>query len=262
MAHGFRLVRERSLANSKYEFNFIGNSHRAVVPVLQRYDAGYRLIGTGSYFIKPNIFITAAHLFEGEDIKPNDSFFIISEGSSNDPLKIIAIHKHESWDLAFMVLEQPGEKYFEGTDPIAVMNLAPEKDEIVAVFGYSHSTVDPNNVTEVNGDVVQIMQLRCKWELGAVLEIHDNGHRFLKGQCFETNILAEGRDSGAPMFNSSGFLVGLLSTSFAFEEGMPNSLCSSILDLADIPIGGMPIRELWNKTTRAAHCKMRRTFFP
>lgn len=258
MAYNFRLTRERSLASSNYEFEFIGNSRHAVVPVLQRYEAGYRIIGTGSYFIKPNIFITAAHIFEGDDIRPNDSFFIISEGSLDYPLEIIEIHKHETLDLAFMILEQKGEKYFEQINPLAVMNLPPLQNEIVAVFGYSHSIVDPNNAIEVEGEVMQPMRLRCKWELGGVLEIQNTGTRLLNGQCFETSVLAEGRDSGAPMFNSNGFLVGLLSTSWDFEDGLPNSLCASILELADIPINGVPVKELWNKKPRAAYCRLKK----
>lgn len=76
-----------------------------------------------------------------------------------------------------------------------------------------------------------------------------------KGQCFETSILAEGRDSGAPMFNSNGFLVGLLSTSMEFDQGLPNLVCSSILQLEEVPVDGIPIKKLWNTTHRAAYFK-------
>ena len=93
-------------------------------------------------------------------------------------------------------------------------------------------------------------------EVGGVIKIHDSGRGFVQGQCFETSVLAEGRDSGAPMFNSNGFLVGLLSTSMQFESGLPNSVCTSILQLADIPIEETPIKELWNRKPRAAYCKI------
>jgi len=98
MTYNFRLTRERSTVSSKYDFEFIGNSRLAVVPVLQRYEKGYRIIGTGSYFIRPNTFITAARIFEGDDIKPSDSFYIVSEAVLDYPLKVIEIYKYESFD--------------------------------------------------------------------------------------------------------------------------------------------------------------------
>jgi len=257
MAQKFNLTRDRSKANSKYKFSFIGNSQKAIAPVLKKYKSGeFRIIGTCSYFIRPNLFITAAHIFEGDDINDDDGFYIILDGTM-EPLQITQIHKYESADLAIFLLDSNVQEYLEDVNPVAVMNLLPEQSEIVALFGFSHSDVDPSNTEEIaNGDIYQKMHLRSKWELGGVLEVHTNGCRLVKGQCFESSILAEGRDSGAPMFNSNGFLVGLLSTSLEFESGLPNSVCSSILQLADISINGMPIKKLWNSTHRAAYCKI------
>ena len=259
MQYKFTLARDRSIASSKYEFEFIGNSRLAIVPVLQRYQKGYRLLGTGSYFIRPNIFITAAHLFDGSDIAANDSFYILSERSLDldYPYEIIEVRMHEIFDLAFLTIDQEGEKFFNGINPLAVMNLPPERHEIVGVFGFSHSIVDSNDVVENKEVVCQNMQIRSKWEVGGVLKVHSSGRGMVKGQCFETSVLAEGRDSGAPMFNSNGFLVGLLSTSLDFASGLPNSVCTSILELADIPINGIPIKKLWSKKPRAAFCSVK-----
>ena len=262
MAYDFRLTRDRSQANVKYEFDFIGNSRLAIVPVLHRFANGYRIIGTASYFIRPNIFLTVGHLFEGDDIQPNDSFYLICESSIDWPLEIIEIIKHETLDLAFLVLENDGEQYFNDVNPLAVMNLPPLKNEIVAVFGYSHSLVNPEEAIEQEGEFVQPMRIRSKWELGGVLDISENGRGNVNGQCFETSILAEGRDSGAPMFNSNGFLVGLLSTSFNFETGLPNSTCVSVLNLSELTINGTPVKELWFKKNRAAYCKLKKNDDP
>lgn len=257
MSPELNLTRDRSVAAKKYKFEFIGNAGKAVVPVFQRYQSGeYRIIGTASYFIKPRVFITAAHIFEGDDINEDDGFSIFIDGVE-EPVPLVEKHRHETLDIAIIVADEEAEKYLEDVNPLAVMNLPPEEHEIVAVFGYSHSIVDPaNTFTMENGDVVQNMQLRSKWEVGGVLGIHNEGHRMIKGQCFETSVLAEGRDSGAPMFNSNGFLTGLLSTSWYFEEGLPNSLCVSVLELAEIPINGKPIKKLWTKEPRAAYCQM------
>ena len=167
------------------------------------------------------------------------------------------LYKYDNADLTIFVLDSNAREFLSEVNPVAVMNSPLAQNEIVALFGFSHSEVDPSNAEETaNGDVYQTMRFRSKWELGGVLEVHNDGCRLVQGQCFETSILAEGRDSGAPMFNSNGFLVGLLSTSLHVESGLPNSLCSSILQLAEIPINGTPIKKLWNNTHRAAYCKI------
>ena len=256
MAYKFDLTKDRSAVNGKYVFEFFGNSHKAVVPVLQHYKVDeYRIIGTASYFIRPNIFITANHIFDGDDINHDDGFCVVLEGAPK-PIRISHRHTYRSLDLATLIIESTSTDYLEDVNPLAVMNLPPEKHEVVAVIGYSHSNVDPSNIYEIeDGTFLQEMNLRTKWELGGVLEIHESGRGHINGQCFETSVLAEGRDSGAPMFNSNGFLVGLLSSSMEFPEGLPNSICTSILQIGDIPIDGKPIKELWHKKDRAAFCK-------
>lgn len=258
MPVSFSSTKDRAKAYSKYQFRFIGNSGRAIVPVLHRSGQGYRIIGTASYIIKPNIFITAAHLFEGTDIPKGSSFYILAENSADYPLEIIEIQKHATFDLAFLVLEECAEKLFDDMNPLAVMNLPPEINEIVAIFGYSHSIVNPSDAFDENGVKMQPMHILSKWELGGVLEIHKHGRGYVKGECFETSILAEGRDSGAPMFNSNGFLIGLLSRSFEFEDGLPNSTCVSILNLSEISINGSQFKNQWSKKSRAAICSLRK----
>jgi hypothetical protein len=144
------------------------------------------------------------------------------------------------------------ERNLQDVSPLIIMKLPSEEQEIVAVSCFPDSIVDPaNTFTMTNEDVMQNMQTGSRREVGGVPGIHNEGHRLLKVDCFETSILAEGRDSGAPMFSSNGFLVGLVSTSWQFEEGLPNSLCVSVLELADTPIGGKPVRELWTRKPKA-----------
>ncbi len=252
----FDLTRDRSKANGKYQFGFFDESHKAIVPVFQRYITGeYRIIGTAFYALKPNIFITAKHIFEGSDINDDDSFYIFIEGAS-EPTLIGHINNYDSADIALLTVDGGINNYLCNINPLAVMNLGPEIHEIMAIFGYSHSHVDPSDTFELEyGEVQQHMRIRTKWELGGVIDIHNNGRGFVKGPCFETSVLAEGRDSGAPIFNSNGFVIGILSSSMSFESGLPNSICTSLLQLAEIPINGIPIKKLWFKE-RAAYCKI------
>jgi hypothetical protein len=60
------------------------------------------------------------------------------------------------------------------------------------------------------------------------------------------------------MFNSNGFLVGLLSRSFDFKDGLPNSTCASILNLSEVPINEIPFKNQWNRKNRAAYCRLKK----
>jgi hypothetical protein len=250
--------KDRSAAMRKYEFSFIGNSKTAVVPILQRYQSGeYRLVGTGSYFLEPNIFLSAKHLFEGDDINEDDGFYSILEGN-NDPIPFTAKWVHDESDIALLWLDQTGIHYLKDVSPLGVMYDRPIESEIVAICGYAHSLVD-HVLTEDNENVfLQKVSLILRWEVGGTLEIHETGRGFIKGECFETSILAEGRDSGSPLFNSCGFLIGILSSSLSTTEGLPNSICTSILGLSDIILSGKPIKEQWNSAKRSAVCSIKK----
>ena len=56
-------------------------------------------------------------------------------------------------------------------------------------------------------------------------------------------MLVEGRASGAPLFNSNGFVIGLNSRSFAGDEGLPHSTASSITSIDDLVIDGRSVRD-------------------
>lgn len=262
MSSGFKIKVDRSTVHGQYNFKFANNANNAnnaIVPVLQRVGKGYRLIGTASFLIKPNIFVTVAHLFQGEDISIGDSFFILSHDSPDYPLEIKAIHNDVNTDISIfeLVLEEANQ-FFQKVQPIGVMNLEPEIGEIVGVFGCSHSEVNPDNIIEVESETIQPLIIKTKWEVGQILNISQSGLRLVKGQCYETSVHAEGRDSGAPLFNGSGFMVGLLSTSLDVDSGLPNSICTSILPLGRVELNGTPINEMWSKTRIATCIKLKK----
>ena len=249
------LTRDRSAINAKYKFGFIGDAENAVVPVLQYRNGTYRLIGTASYFGEPDWFITAAHIFEGDDINASDGFAVFFQGAP-EPTRLSEKYSFADIDLAICRLEEHAQAYIGGTKPLAVMNLPPEVGEVVAAFGYSHSNVDPENTFEdQEGGLIQALRIRSKWELGGVLAVHPEGRGWVSGECYETSVLVEGRDSGGPLFNSNGFLIGVVSSSFKFENGLPNSTFTSIIRIGEYEIAGTPINEIWFKGQRAAVCK-------
>lgn len=252
----FELTKDRSAINGRYMFEFLGKSEQAVVPVLQRYRSGeYRIIGTAFFFLEPSLFLTASHMFEGRDINVDDDFYVVLAGD-DEPVRIAKRFLHENTDIAILVLDDLATPRLQDINPLAVMDSPLVKGEVVAIFGFSHSLVDPDDAAEADDGVVfQPIRLRSKWELGGILECHPSGCRLIKGECYETSILAEGRDSGAPMFNSCGFVTGVLSLSGSYDDGLPNSLYTSILPLRDIPIDGIAIKDRWLTRDRAAICR-------
>lgn len=182
MGYEFRLTRDRSTVNSKYSSSFIGNGQKAVAPVLQRYKTGeYRIIGTCSFFISPNLFITAAHIFEGDDINDDDGFSVFLDETC-ELVPIVNLYKYEHADLAIFTIDAAANDYLSQVNPLAVMSSPLGLGEVVALFGFSHSDVDPSNTEETaDGDVYQSMSFRPKWELGGVLEVHESGCRLVRG---------------------------------------------------------------------------------
>lgn len=251
----FDLTRDRSAVSGKYEFSFIGNAQKAIVPVLQYRSGRYRIIGTASYFGEPNWLITAQHIFRGDDIADTDGFAVYFDGTS-EPMRLDAKYDLQGTDVTLCRLEGGVPPSIGDVTPFRVMNLAPEVHEVVAAFGYSHSSVNPNEVFEdEDGELLQSLRFRAKWELGGVLAIHPEGRGHVKSECFETSILAEGRDSGAPIFNSNGFLVGILSSSFEFESGLPNSTFTSIVRIGGFNLGDATVSDIWYKGQRSVYCK-------
>ena len=193
-------------------------------------------------------------VLEGNDIADTDGFAVHFEGTL-EPTRLDAKFDLKGTDVSLCRLEGDVPPSIGDVTPFAVMNLTPEVHEVVAAFGYSHSLVDPNEVYEEDGELLQHLRFRAKWELGGVLAIHPEGRGHAKNECFETSILAEGRDSGAPIFNSNGFLVGILSTSFAFEGGLPNSTFTSIVRIGGYELDGIAVSKLWHKGKRSVVCR-------
>lgn len=250
----FDIAKDRSAVNGMYQFSFVGDAIKAIVPVLQCRHGRYRLVGTATYFGAPDWFITAGHIFQGKDIDKSDDFAVHFDGTA-EPARFDQVFLLSDTDIAICRLGGRLPGVVEHLTPFAVMNLSPEVHEIVATFGFAHSLVKPDEVYETRGERFQSLLFRSKWELGGVLAIHPTGRGALKSEIYETSMLAEGRDSGAPVFNSNGFLIGVISSSFTFEDGLPNSSVSSIRDIGGKKLDGLAVDDIWYKGQRLVSCR-------
>ncbi len=250
----FDLTKDRSAVNSKYRFEFIGSQSSAVVPVLQHLvgDGGYNLIGTASYICEPNIFITAKHIFEGDDIHDDDRFQVVL-GEENFFYSIVN-YPIEGTDISLFTVEN-AMSILSTLKPFRILNGEVARHEVVGCFGYSHSEVYPEDIfLDGDGEPTQPMRFRTKWELGGVLEHHSEGRGHTKGKCFETSVLVEGRDSGGPLF-VNGLLVGVASSSFTFDGGLPNSVFSSVENILHHEFDGQEICNLVRENTGSVICR-------
>jgi len=251
------LTKDRSTSNSKYKFSFIGNGSNSVVPVLQRWKSGkYRLIGTGFMVASPNVFVTAKHIFKGNDINVGDDRFYIVDEEAECPAPISDVLLHDDRDGAIFTVNFSAIGLSPDLTPVAIKCLPPDTDEIIGSFVYANSFVDPSIGIFENKDssVDQYCKNRSHWEVGGVKEVFGGGRGFVKGQCFSSSLLIESRASGGPVFNSKGFVIGINSRAFKFDGGLPDSTILYIEEIAKLEVNGTCLDQLWNTINTNVVC--------
>lgn len=255
-----QLTRQRSVASSRYDFSFIGNNDRSVFPILHQPKHGRPMLkGTGFFALPGGLFLTAKHVFEGNEISCDDAFDLIVDCDGTiDQLPIKEIHLHETLDIAIGLVELPTQASivpFMHDDPI----LSEQGAEPLAAPVFAQTLVrvlKPFDQSQV------LLTRRYHWEKGYVEEIHSDGLRYVSGRCYLTSILAEGRSSGAPVFNSNGFVIGLVNTGMAPVESCPFSTVTAISEALRIPIDGKTLWEHRKEHPNQPTVRVRRSRSP
>ena len=238
-----QLTRSRSVVNGRFSFSFAADFDRTIFPIIHQPRGGRpRLIGAGFFILPWGLFVTAGHLFEGNDIADDDAFDALVDlgGGNLRQIPIEEIHRSEERDVAFGIVSM------ESDAPIVpVMQLPPIVTEggaePIGAPVFAHTLVQ--ELRPLSPDEV-LFQRRYHWELGYAEEIHEHGRGFVRGRCFSTNIFAEGRSSGSPVFNSNGFVVGLVSMGLTPPDGqLPYSVITSIQEALDVPVNGQTVWE-------------------
>jgi len=263
-------TRHRSLAAQRHRLDFLPGYQKSVVPIFNfSNDGTIELVGTGFFVAVNGIIATAKHVFEGNDIHQSDEFEIQQESSNTIFTRPIDnIIKHPTRDLAIAELGDPHESCADCTNHpiVSIMELPPVKNEVVASFTFSHTVVHEPEPFEFPDGIApaQLVKYRSHWEVGLGEEFYPEGFMFVKGPCFTTSIFVEGRGSGGPVFNSNGFVIGLNSTGFAQDEGLPHSTVNSIDGILDLTVRNKTIREHRKETLELWPNKpivMRRSLF-
>jgi len=240
-------TRQRARANSMYEFDFRGVGERAVFPIIHHAaDGVMRLIGTGFFIAAGGIFLTAKHVFEGPDISNTDHFDALQVCENQIAQRLIThLHSHPEFDLVVGRLA-PSEIDCPSCDEhpvVSVMSLDPivseQGNEVVASYVFAHTLVHDQD----DEPLTRLITHRGHWEKGHVEEIFPAGDGRVTGPCFSSSIFTEGRASGAPVFNSNGFVIGINSRGFAEVDGLPYSTASSIRGALAMRVDGRTIAE-------------------
>lgn len=198
--------------------------------------------------IAPYLAITAKHVIENdiqffEKQTPttdyNGSYYmqagqILKNGNELAIWNIRKIFLSSVTDIAFLLLEPytASAKSYEwrcvkiDLDPPAI-------GERICAFGYAKQKMSQPEMNNI------IWEYEPKTSVGEVTEIHQTGQGITKFACFTTNAPWENLMSGGPIFNSKGWLCGLISTSLWSEEEHIRStgvlLWPSMTTILDIP---------------------------
>ena len=200
--HLLQRTRERSPASSRYDFEFAGDYERSVFPVLQRTKVGkIRLIGTGFFIASGGIFVTAKHIFEGDDIIDSDYFEIAQMGNDHvERRDITHIHSHDVLDIAICSLELSHDQCVscENHPVVSTMQADPiirdRKSEVLGSYVFAQTLVhdpEPDTTGEHDFEDTQLINWRGHWEKRYVEEIHPDGLRNVNGRCYATSIFVE-----------------------------------------------------------------------
>ena len=208
----------------------------AIFPIVsQEQDGTFIAIGTGFFIAQNGIFVTAAHVIaevldsNGAAKAPFGIFHLLP--SHQYILRpIISTTRHLQYDVAVGVVAPALHNTTREALPNKVLVLtksAPEANDPAFTYAFPRTTV-------TRGKPQQIAFLPRYFE-GCVRKHYPIGRDIvlLPGPCYETTLVLHGGASGGPVFNASGRVFGINSTSV---DEAPVSFVSCILPVLELGI--------------------------
>lgn len=208
--------------------SFSSDICRVALPILANGPAGEHVMGT-AVMITPGLALTARHVIDEclslhdrvppgvpgsqESLHAGFTLTLVQftdRGRSGLLWKGRRVHTSAFTDIAFIELLRPPETTAQ---PSVVMTTVPPRPgERVFAFGYPRSRI-----------VGQTITLDPRTTSGQVLEVYEHGRdrSILPHPCFHTNAVFDAGMSGGPVFNQTGQLCGIISTSMCPDAGNP-----------------------------------------
>lgn len=239
---------------NRHNFRFFTNGEEAIVAIIEQPQGmkRFKLAGTG-FFIAPGVVATAKHLFYDQGNETGSEFWILQKvGEEVREREIDHLIAHSDRDLALCVLSENNDANdIQVESPIVgTMEIPPDVHEVVGVFSASHTLVgSPNSVDEDSASTEQRVQFRTHWELGTIEEedVANQIRPRVDGTSYVSSVFSEGRASGAPFFNSHGFVVGVSVyglTPAVDEEIAPYSISLDIAYVVEMEVDGTTVRDI------------------
>jgi V8-like Glu-specific endopeptidase len=211
------------------------NESEVVFPLVQGIGKNLRYIATG-FFIYYNIFVTAKHVFDEEDIFGNNPVypFNFRDGRYYDGRRITHLYKHPTSDICIGQLQHGKHRETGKNIRDQVLKICKEGLVVgskITTYAYPESSITPLNGT---------MDFISHFYSGKITKHYPTGRdkSLISWPCYETNMLVKSGASGGPVFNlKTGRVAAVNSTGFDFyEEGQNVSHITPISQVLDIEI--------------------------
>lgn len=214
-----------------YRFQFLQAYQRAVVAICgfnpQRRPVQF---GTGFFVADGGVLATAAHLFT--EVEGFTDLFALRPGGG-DRTEVLQLgqpsvdHHHDV--AAVRVCSDHVE--VRDHPVLSIMSLEPELDEVVGAFGFPRTSIC---VDEEAG--TQTITLNFTFATGRILDLVSEPVPLIQGGAYIGNFALDGGGSGAPVFNSNGFVTAIYSTGVdrSAENGGPSSSVVAVRHLFDL----------------------------
>lgn len=206
----------------------------SIFPIIaQLSDSEIRFIGTGFFITMNGVFVTAGHVAkEIADLKCPAAVIQFTAGGTFVERPIHKFYVHNGADIAVGVTYQMANDSGEAltNTVLTLSDRMPSIGERLHTYAYPNSTIELR--TEDGGKHKAFFN--PAFYAGEVEEIYPNGRdsSMMPGPCFQTSIHLHGGSSGGPVFDVSGKVVGINSSSLNIATDVSFISCSQqILDL-------------------------------
>ncbi len=199
----------------------IGAQNGILLALSFRDGEGHHTYGSG-VMVGPGIALCAAHVLHEfhfyEKLQSDDATLVVQAPLADGSMllwTVLRISLVPQSDLAVLSMtlssRYPKDRRFVTA---SLTTRMPALDEVLTVTGYSAV----GNGTEPIGDRTQI-EVYPQCQSGRVIDRYPNGRdSHLPGPCIALDCAVPGGTSGGPVFDSRGYLVGLLSSSYDGTE--------------------------------------------